>query len=81
MTEQQAMRLARQEYRRLTLEGMGIFLIAEAWDIPAIRYCSDYVADFEHVRSGLPKHLRSYGVLTEPYVLQQMAKQIRGLTE
>ena len=81
MTEQQAMTIARQEYRRLTLEGMGIFLIAEAWDIPVIRYCSNYQADFEHVRSGLPDYLKCYGVLTEPYVLQQMAKQIRGLTE
>ena len=32
-----AERLAMQEYRRLVLEDMGLFLIAEAWDIPTIR--------------------------------------------
>jgi hypothetical protein len=33
MTEDYAMQLARSEYRRLILDGMGIFLIAEAWGI------------------------------------------------
>ena len=37
MKRQVAERLAMQECRRLVLENMGLFLIAEAWDIPTIR--------------------------------------------
>ena len=33
MTEQQAMQIAQQEYARLIADGMGIFRIADAWDI------------------------------------------------
>jgi len=41
MTKDYAMRLARSEYRRLILEGMGIFLIAQAWDIQPMRVVQD----------------------------------------
>ena len=41
MKRQVAERLAMQEFRRLVLENMGLFLIAEAWDIPPMRPTSD----------------------------------------
>ena len=41
MKRQTAERLAMQEFRRLVLEDMGLFLIASAWDIPPMRPTSD----------------------------------------
>jgi len=61
MTHDQAMQLARAEYRRGIMDGMGINLIAEAWDIP--RYQVD-------------RHNDGYGLMNERYLLAEMAKQI-----
>ena len=55
-----AMRLARQEYSRSIMEGMGLFMIAEAWGIEP----------WAKTQYG------GYGALTEGYVLEQMALQI-----
>ena len=56
----EAMRLAKQEYRRSILEGLGIFMIAEAWDIEP---CA--VTQYG-----------GHGALTEGWLLEQMAMQI-----
>ncbi|MGB0467949.1 MAG: hypothetical protein ACPGF7_10555 [Pontibacterium sp.] len=80
MTEDYAMRLARSEYRRLILEGMGIFLIAEAWGIETLIVAPQKLVELHRLGSDLPSYLRNgYGLLTEPYVLSEMAKQIREM--
>ena len=56
----EAMQLARAEYRRGIIEGMGINLIAEAWGIP---------------RYQVVRHRDGYGLMTEGYLLAEMAKQ------
>ena len=56
----EAMRLARQEYRRSIIEGMGLFMIAEAWGIQP-RAKTQY---------------GGHGALTEGFVLAEMAGQI-----
>ena len=61
MTRDEAMQLARAEYRRGIMDGMGINLIAEAWDIP---------------RYQVVRHGDGYGLMTEGYLLAEMAKQI-----
>lgn len=61
MTHDQAMQLARAEYRRGIMDGMGINLIAEAWDIP---------------RYQVERHGDGYGLMNEGYLLAEMAKQI-----
>lgn len=60
MTHNEAMQLARAEYRRSVIEGMGLFMIAEAWDIEP----------WAKTQYG------GHGVLTEGYVLAEMAGQI-----
>tara|TARA_R110000824_G_scaffold52405_1_gene145393 strand:- start:2317 stop:2616 length:300 start_codon:yes stop_codon:yes gene_type:complete len=60
MTRDEAMRLARQEYSRSIMEGMGLFMIAEAWGIEP----------WAKTQYG------GHGALTESYVLEQMALQI-----
>lgn len=57
----EAMQLARAEYRRGIMDGMGINLIAEAWDIP---------------RYQVERHGDGYGLMNERYLLAEMAKQI-----
>ena len=57
----EAMQLARAEYRRGIMDGMGINLIAEAWNIP---------------RYQVERHGDAYGLMSEPYLLKAMAKQI-----
>ena len=59
-TQSEAMRLAKQDYRRSVLDGMGLFMIAEAWGIEP----------WAKTQYG------GHGVLTEGYVLDQMAGQI-----
>ena len=61
MNRKEAMQLARAEYKRGIIEGMGINLIAEAWDIP---------------RYQVVRHRDGYGLMTEGYLLAEMAKQI-----
>tara|TARA_R100000700_G_scaffold25256_3_gene32018 strand:+ start:2662 stop:2964 length:303 start_codon:yes stop_codon:yes gene_type:complete len=60
MTHNEAMQLARADYRRSVLDGMGLFMIAEAWGIEP----------WAKTQYG------GHGVLTEGYVLDQMARQI-----
>lgn len=60
MNHDEAMQLARAEYRRSVIEGMGLFMIAEAWDIEP----------WAKTQYG------GHGVLTEGFVLDQMARQI-----
>ena len=55
------MQLARAEYRRGIIEGIVIKLIAEAWGIP---------------RYQVVRHRDGYGLMTEGYLLAEMAKQI-----
>ena len=70
------MRIAEEEYSRLILEGLGIFRIAEAWGIAPLFIGSEKAHRADIVRSELPEGLQGRGVLTEPYVLEQMALQI-----
>lgn len=60
MNYDDAMVMARAEYRRSILDGMGLFMIAEAWDIEP----------WAKTQYG------GHGVLTEGYVLDQMARQV-----
>lgn len=60
MNYDDAMDMARAEYRRSILDGMGLFMIAEAWDIEP----------WAKTQYG------GHGVLTEGFVLDQMARQI-----
>lgn len=60
MTRDEAIQLARAEYRRSVIEGMGLFMIAEAWGIEP----------WAKTQYG------GHGVLTEGYVLDKMARQI-----
>jgi len=60
MNYEQAMQLARADYRRSILDGMGLFMIAEAWGI----------------KPWAVTQYGGYGVLTEGYVLSEMAGQI-----
>jgi hypothetical protein len=60
MTRDEAMQLARAEHRRSIIEGMGLFMIAEAWGI----------------EPWAVTQYGGHGVLTEGYVLDQMARQI-----
>ena len=61
MKRNEAMQLARAEYRRGIMDGMGINLIAEAWNIP---------------RYQVERHGDGYGLMNERYLLAEMAKQI-----
>ena len=63
MTHDEAMRLAKQEYRRSILEGLGIFMIAEAWEIEPLAVTQ----------------YGGHGALTEGWLLEQMAMQIREM--
>ena len=74
-----AYRLAQQEYGRLIRQGMGIFLIAEAWDIEPIYLAHQDQMDADRVWVALPNHVRGRGLLTEPYLLGRMAEQIRQM--
>ena len=59
MNHDEAIRLAKQDYRRSVLDGMGLFMIAEAWGI----------------EPWAVTQYGGHGVLTEGYVLDQMARQ------
>jgi hypothetical protein len=60
MTQDEAMQLALADYRRSVIEGMGLFVIAEAWGI----------------KPWAVTQYGGHGVLTEGYVLSEMAGQI-----
>tara|TARA_A100000171_G_scaffold25913_1_gene24142 strand:- start:16357 stop:16647 length:291 start_codon:yes stop_codon:yes gene_type:complete len=76
-----AYRIAQQEYGRLIRQGMGIFLIAEAWDIEPMYLAHQDQMNADRVWVALPNHVRGRGLLTEPYLLGQMAQQIIEMYE
>ena len=80
MTEQQAMQIAQQEYARLILDGMGIFLIADAWGIERQYTGSVKALSLDIVWIDTPEPLKQRGFLSEPYLLAQMAKQVRAIS-
>ena len=80
MTEQQAMQIARDEYARLILDGMGIFLIAEAWGIERQYPGSVKALSLDLVWIDTPEPLKQRGFLSEPYLLAEMAKQVRAIS-
>jgi len=80
MTEQQAMQIAQQEYARLIADGMGIFRIAEAWDIERQYTGSVRALSLDIVWIDTPEPLKQRGFLSEPYLLAQMAKQVRAIS-
>ena len=80
MTEQQAMQIAQQEYARLIADGMGIFRIAEAWDIERQYTGSVKALSLDLVWIDTPEPLKQRGFLSEPYLLAEMAKQVRAIS-
>ena len=70
------MQIAQQEYARLIIAGLGIFRIAEAWDIERQYPGSVKALSLDIVWIDTPERLKQRGLLSEPYVLAQMAKQI-----
>jgi len=76
MTEQQAMQIARDEYTRLIIAGLGIFRIADAWGIERQYPGSVRALSLDLVWIDTPERLKQRGLLSEPYVLAEMAKQI-----
>ena len=80
MTEQQAMQIARDEYARLIIAGLGIFRIAEAWDIEREYTGSVKALSLDLVWIDTPEPLKQRGFLSEPYLLAEMAKQVRAIS-
>ena len=80
MTEQQAMQIARDEYARLIADGMGIFRIADAWDIERQYTGSVRALSLDLVWIDTPEPLKQRGYLSEPYLLAEMAKQVRAIS-
>jgi hypothetical protein len=76
-----AYRIAQQEYGRLIRQGMGIFLIAEAWDIQPLYLAHQDQMNADRVWVALPNHIRGRGLLTEPYLLGKIAQQIIEMYE
>lgn len=72
---------ADEEIRRLILEGFGLFRIAELYDVPVIRYCSDAQAEFDLNWQALPEYIKAqgHGVITEPYLRDALADQIEEI--
>jgi len=60
LSQNDARRMAEEEYSRSILEGLGLFMIAEAWQIKPYA-----VTQYE-----------GHGALTEAYVLDQMTQTI-----
>ena len=60
MTHDEAIAMAQEHYGWSIREGLGLFLIADAWGIKPLA-----VTQYE-----------GHGVLTEGYVIEQMAQQI-----
>ena len=59
-----AMEMAQQEFKRAVAAGMGIYLIAEAFGIKPIQ---------------VVRHGDGYGLLTEKYVVVEIARQIEEM--
>ena len=63
LSQNDARRMAEEEYSRSILEGLGLFMIAEAWQIKPYA-----VTQYE-----------GYGALTEAYVLDQITLIIMSM--
>ena len=71
---------AAREIRRLELEGMGLFLIAELYQIPVRRHGSRYFSSFDTNHLMLPEYLQGQpGTLTLGYLQQQLADQVEEI--
>ena len=57
----EAMQLAQEDYNRAVAADMGIYLIAEAWGIEPYQ---------------VVRHKDGYGLLTEGFVVAEIAKQL-----
>ena len=78
-----ALQQADAEIRRLILEGFGLFRIAELYDIPRMRYCTDMQAEMDEKWQALPDYIKAqgHGVLTEDYLRERLADQAEALME
>ena len=73
---------AAREIRRLELEGMGLFLIAELHRIPVRRHGSRYFSSFDANHLALPEYLQGQpGTLTLGYLQEQLADQVEEIWE
>ena len=59
----------------------AFFLIAEAWDIEPLYLAHQNQMDADPVWRELPAHAKGRGLLTEPYLLEQMTQQIIKMYE
>ena len=78
-----ALQQADAEIRRLILEGFGLFRIAELYDIPRMRYCTDMQAENDVNWQNLPEYIKAqgHGVITEGYLRERLADQAEALME
>lgn len=71
---------AAREIQRLELEGMGLFLIAEMYDVPVRRHQSRWFDSLDHNYLALPVWLQGQpGTLTLGYLQEQLADQIEEI--
>ena len=61
---QQIMDMAQQEFNRAVMNNLGIYMIAEAWGIKPRQ---------------VVRHGNGYGLLTEGFVVAEIAKQIKEM--
>jgi hypothetical protein len=78
-----ALQQADQEICRLIREGFGLFLIAELYDVPRIRYCTEMQADADLNWQALPELIKEggHGVMTESYLREALADQVEAILE
>lgn len=78
-----ALQQADEEIRRLIREGFGLFRIAELYDVPVIRYCSDAQAEFDLNWQALPEYIKAqgHGVITEGYLRERLADQVEEILD
>ena len=78
-----ALQQADAEIRRLILEGMGLFRIAELYDVSRIRYCTDSRQRTMINWQALPDYIKAqgHGVITEGYLREQLADQCERILE
>ncbi len=76
-----ALQQADAEIRRLILEGVGLFRIAELYDIPRMRYCTDMQAENDVNWQALPEYIKAqgHGVITEGYLRERLADQVEEI--
>ena len=60
----EALQLAQEDFNRAVAADMGIYLIAEAWGIQPYQ---------------VVRHKDGYGLLTDGFVVAEIAKQIMGM--